>query len=267
MVPAVYAHYFRLLRLFPMSDPLVDSTLDSEPGNPAIPDDTHLHVWDLPTRVFHWLLVVSFIAAYVTNWLGVSYFSYHLWSGYFVIVLVGFRILWGLFGTHHAQFANFIRHPRESFRYASNLIRKNVESYAGHNPLGAWMVVVLLAVMLIQAVTGLFANDEIFNAGPLYGYVSNELSLKLTSIHKELFYWILGAVALHVSAVFFYVFVKRENLIKAMITGKKPRRGFEGARAIESSKIWLALFFVVLVSGLLAWVIVTAPEVVLDLGY
>jgi cytochrome b len=213
------------------------------------------------------LLVASFIAAYVTNWLGVSYFTYHLWSGYFVIVLVGFRILWGIFGTHHARFANFVRHPLESVRYAKHLVKNKAQSYPGHNPLGALMVLLLLSVMMIQAATGLFANDEIFNAGPLYGYISNQLSLQLTSVHKELFYWILAAVTLHVAAVLFYVLVKRENLIKAMITGKKPRHGFEHARAIESSRIWLALFLIVLVSAVLAWVIITAPEVVLDLGY
>lgn len=245
----------------------MNTSVESVIDNTDIPASEQLRVWDLPTRVFHWLLVTSFIAAYVTNWLGVSYFTYHLWSGYFVIVLVGFRILWGIFGTHLAQFANFVRNPLESLRYASSLVKNKARSYPGHNPLGALMVLLLLVVALVQAVTGLFSNDEIFNAGPLYGYVSNELSLKLTGIHKELFYWILGAIAVHVSAVLFYVFVKRENLIKAMITGKKPRRGYEGARSIESSKVWLALVLVVLVSGVLAWVIVSAPAVELDLGY
>ncbi len=229
--------------------------------------DGHLHVWDLPTRVFHWLLVASFVAAYVSNWLGVSYFTYHLWSGYFVVILVGFRILWGIFGTHHARFANFVRHPVESLRYAKGLLTNKVKSYPGHNPLGALMVLLLLSVMLVQAVTGLFANDEIFNAGPLYGYISHDLSLALTGLHKELFYWILAAVAVHVSAVLFYVFIKRENLVKAMVTGKKPRRGFENARSIRSSRVWLALLLIVLVSGALAGIIVAAPEAVLDMGY
>lgn len=251
-----------------MTDQIIKSVPDADSRASAVPiDNAHLHVWDLPTRVFHWLLVISFIAAYLTNWLGVSYFTYHLWSGYFVTVLVGFRILWGIFGTHHARFANFVRHPLESLRYAKHLATNKAQSYPGHNPLGALMVLLLLTVMLIQAVTGLFSNDEIFNVGPLYGYVSNELSLKLTGIHKDLFYWILAAVGVHVGAVLFYVFVKRENLIKAMITGKKPRRGFEHARAIESSKVWLALFLVVVVSAALAWVVTTAPEAVLDLGY
>lgn len=246
----------------------VDSlSADSLPTNSFPIDQTAVRVWDLPTRVFHWLLVVSFITAYATNKLGLDYFTWHLWSGYFVIVLVVFRILWGLLGTHHAQFSNFMRHPVETLRYARQLVKKNSRTYAGHNPLGAWMVLLLLLLMLVQAITGLFSNDEIFNTGPLYGYISNELSLQLTGIHKDLFYWIAAAVALHVIAIFFYLIVKRENLIKAMITGKKPRAGYEGARSIESSKIWLALVLVVIISAVLAWIIVSAPEAIMDFGY
>jgi cytochrome b len=226
-----------------------------------------LKIWDLPTRVFHWLLVLSFAAAYVTNWLGVSYFTYHLWAGYFVVILLVFRILWGIVGTHHAQFINFVRHPLESVKYAFQLAKGKSKSYPGHNPLGALMVLTLLLVLLLQAVTGLFANDEIFNIGPLYGYISHELSLKLTAVHKELFYWILGAVVLHVAAVLFYVLVKRENLVKAMVTGKKPAKDLVDAETIDSSRIWLALVLIVIISALLAWIIVAAPEASLDLGY
>jgi cytochrome b len=251
-----------------MTEQLVESTENSVP--PSADNNsvaTHVKIWDLPTRVFHWLLVVSCIAAYVTNWLGVSYFSYHLWTGYFVVILLVFRILWGIVGTHHARFINFVRHPIESIRYALHLTKGKARSYPGHNPLGALMVLTLLLVLLLQAVTGLFANDEIFNVGPLYGYISHELSLQLTAIHKELFYWILGAVGIHVGAVLFYVFVKRENLIKAMVTGKKPAEGLSEAKTIESSRIWLALALIVIVSAALAWIIVAAPEASLDLGY
>lgn len=253
-----------------MTEQLVESAENAgaiDIGNDTGTIDTHLKIWDLPTRVFHWLLVISFVAAYVTNWLGVSYFTYHLWSGYFVVILLAFRILWGVVGTHHARFVNFVQHPVESVKYALHLTKGNAKSYPGHNPLGALMVLTLLLVLLLQAATGLFANDEIFNIGPLYGYVSHELSLKLTAVHKELFYWIVGAVVIHVGAVLFYVFVKRENLIKAMITGKKPVQGLAKANVIESSRIWLALVLIVIVSALLAWVIVTAPEASLDLGY
>lgn len=248
-------------------DPGIGFGQDQSIGNNVAVTPLHIRVWDIPTRVFHWLLTISFVIAYVTNWLGTSYFTYHLWSGYFVIILVAFRILWGILGTHYAQFSNFLHHPIETLRYARHFAGKKAKTYAGHNPLGSWMVILLLAVLLIQAATGLFSNDEIFNAGPLYGYVSHDLSLALTGLHKELFYWILGAVALHIAAVLFYLFVKRENLIKPMITGKKPAIKYEGARSITSSKVWLALVLVVIISAALATVIVTAPVVELDPGY
>jgi cytochrome b len=246
-----------------MSERIMKAERSSQTNN----DSTDIRVWDLPTRVFHWLLVSSFAGAWLTNELGPTYFTYHVWAGYFVVVLVSFRLLWGVLGTHHAKFANFIRHPKESFRYAAHLVKRKPLSYAGHNPLGAWMVLLLLGLMLIQAATGLFTNDEIFNVGPLYGYVSNDVSLWLTQLHKDLFNWILVAVGLHVAAVLLYVIFKKENLVKAMITGKKPNKAYEGAHHIDSSKVWLALVLIVIVSAVLAAIIVTAPFAEMDLGY
>src|SRR4051812_3171573 len=139
-------------------------------------------IWDVPVRIFHWSLVTLFIAAYVTNLLGPNYFNYHLWAGYGIIVLVVFRILWGFVGTYHARFFNFVRTPVATTKYALSVLKKKDVHYLGHNPLGAVMVVALLLAILVQAVTGLFSNDEIINLGPLYGYINDELSLKLTSI-------------------------------------------------------------------------------------
>jgi len=224
-------------------------------------------IWDLPVRVFHWSLVILFIAAYVTNYLGPSYFNYHLWCGYAVIVLVSFRIIWGVIGTYHARFVNFLRDPFSTARYAFNFLRKKDEHHLGHNPLGAVMVIILLAAILVQAITGLFTNDEIFNLGPLYAYVSDELSLELTSLHRQLFYWILGAIGLHIAAVLFHVFFKRDNIIKAMFTGTKDVHDAKDVRPIKSSRIWLAIIIVVILALILAWIISTAPEAVVDPGY
>jgi cytochrome b len=224
-------------------------------------------IWDLPVRVFHWSLVILFIAAYVTNYLGPSYFNYHLWCGYAVIVLVSFRIIWGVIGTYHARFVNFLRDPFSTARYAFNFLRKKDEHHLGHNPLGAVMVIILLAAILVQAITGLFTNDEIFNLGPLYAYVSDELSLELTSLHRQLFYWILGAIGLHIAAVLFHVFFKRDNIIKAMFTGTKDVHDAKDVRPIKSSRIWLAISIVVILALILAWIISTAPEAVVDPGY
>jgi cytochrome b len=221
-------------------------------------------VWDLPVRLFHWTLVTAIIAAFATNRLGVSYFKYHVWCGYTVIVLVLFRIVWGFVGTRHAQFLNFVRGPIETLRYALAILRGEGRHYAGHNPLGAWMVLVLLSALAVQAISGLFGNDEIFNFGPLYGYVSKDLSLWLTSLHRQLFYWILAAAALHVLAVIAHHVFKREKLVKAMITGRKPQQSLADSDVISSSRLWLAVLIIIGLSFGLASIVKHAPAPVED---
>jgi len=240
---------------------------DSTPQTELNAQPKTLKIWDLPVRLFHWSLVSLFIAAYITNALGTSYFKYHLWCGYAIIVLVSFRIIWGLVGTYHARFSNFVRNPITTLKYAISVVKKNEKHYVGHNPLGAVMVIVLLIAILVQAVTGLFTNDEIFNTGPLYGYISDSLSLQLTSLHRQLFYWILGAVVLHILAVLIHVFFKHDNIIKAMFTGKKSAQHAEDGKSIGSSRIILAIIIIALLSLLLAWVIVHAPEAVTSSEY
>jgi len=231
-----------------------------------IPEAEHHQVWDLPVRVFHWTLVGAFIGAYVTNRLGVSYFKYHVWCGYTVIVLVLFRIVWGIVGTRHALFHNFVRGPLETARYAAGLLRGRHQHYPGHNPLGALMVLALLLSLGLQASAGLFGNDEIFNVGPLYGYVSKEVSLQLTSLHRQLFYWIAGAVVLHVLAVIAHHVFKQENLVHAMITGRKPAHGIGGAAHIHASHTWLAVLLSLALTLALAWIVNHAPEPLTDIS-
>ena len=240
---------------------------ENQTDSEKTPNAKTVKIWDLPVRIFHWSLVILFVAAYVTNSLGSEYFTYHLWTGYAMIVLVSFRILWGLVGTYHARFINFIRNPITTTKYAVSFLKKTEKHYAGHNPLGAIMVVILLLGILVQAVTGLFTNDEILNVGPLYAYVTDELSLKLTSLHRQIFYWILGAIVLHILAVAFHVWFKRDNIIKAMFTGKKNAEGLEGEPTIKSSRIWLAIIIVVALALVLAWVISSAPVPVTSTEY
>jgi len=236
--------------------------------NPVTPvPQKTVKIWDLPVRLFHWSLVILFIAAYVTNSLGPNYFKYHLWSGYAIIVLVAFRLVWGLVGTYHARFINFVRDPFSTAKYAFSILKKNDPHHLGHNPLGAVMVVVLLLAILVQAITGLFTNDEIINLGPLYAYVTDELSLQLTSLHRQLFYWILGAIFLHIAAVLIHVFFKHDNIVKAMFTGKKDIHGATDVKPIKSSRILLAIIIVIILALILAWVISTAPEAAVDAGY
>lgn len=243
-----------------------DQTESKNQAEPSIQSKA-LKIWDLPVRFFHWSLVSLFVAAYITNALGTNYFTYHLWCGYAIIVLVSFRIIWGLVGTYHARFSNFVRNPITTAKYAISVFKKTDKHYLGHNPLGAIMVVLLLLVILIQAITGLFTNDEIFNTGPLYAYISDEFSLKLTSLHRQLFYWILGAVLLHIAAVLIHVFFKHDNIIKAMFTGKKSTQGTEHEKSISSSRIILAFVIIVILALVLAWVITHAPQAVSSAEY
>ena len=178
-------------------------------------------VWDLPVRIVHWLLVIGIAGSYATHKLGVAYFRYHLWFGYLVVVLAAFRILWGFVGTRHARFASFLRGPRATVAYLAALLRGAAPATPGHNPLGGWMVMFLLLSLLAQGITGLFANDEIFNTGPLYGYISDALSLQLTSWHRRLFDWILIAAALHVLAVIGAPRVRRPRPHRAHVHRKK----------------------------------------------
>jgi cytochrome b len=182
-------------------------------------------VWDLPTRLFHWLLVVSVSTCVASAEIGGNLMTTHMFSGYLVLTLLLFRLAWGVVGGHHARFAAFVRSPAAVLQYARGLTQKDSPRYLGHNPLGAWSVVAMLAVLLVQASTGLFASDDIFTQGPLYPLVSNAASSVLTRIHRINAAIILGLVAVHIAAILFYLIVKRENLVKPMVTGVKLWRG------------------------------------------
>lgn len=213
-------------------------------------------------RVFHWLLVLAVLGSYITHRLGLSWFRYHLWCGYAVLVLVTARILWGFVGTRHARFGVFLRGPAAMWRYLTAW--KSGTSHAvGHNPLGAWMVVLLLLLLLAQAITGLYANDQITNTGPLFGYVSGHTSDQLSSWHHWIFNVLLGAIALHVLAVLVYRLVRREDLITPMFTGRK--RNVPEAEGIKRSRFWLFALILLIAAMSLAWIVSHAPEASLSI--
>ena len=178
-------------------------------------------VWDLPTRLFHWFLVGLVALTVATGKIGGNAMTYHLWGGFAILVLVLFRVLWGLVGGRHARFRDFVKGPRMVMAYALSLLRRDGQRYLGHNPLGGWSVLALLLVLMIQAGTGLFANDDILTEGPLAVQVSKAASDVLTRVHRINQNALLILVAIHVAAVFFYLAVKRDNLITPMITGRK----------------------------------------------
>jgi cytochrome b len=217
-------------------------------------------VWDLPVRVMHWTLVLAVAGAWASQKLPGDWFRYHVWCGYTVVVTASTRLIWGFVGTRHARFADFVKPPGAVLGYLRSLLNGSPSEPAGHNPLGALMVLLLLGALLAQALTGLFANDEIQNAGPLFGYVTGARSNLLTGIHEKIAYLMLAAIAIHVCAALAYLVLRHENLIGPMITGRKSVSKVPPEEVIRTSRTWLALLIAAVVATGLAIVVRTAPE-------
>ncbi len=195
-------------------------------------------VWDLSTRLFHWLLVILLVASFVTAKVGGNAMQYHEWSGIIILVLLVFRTIWGFVGSQPSRFSDFVKGPAEVWRYATALAKGSSLRHLGHNPLGGWSVLAILLLLYLQTCLGLFANDDILTEGPLYLWVSKPMSDRLTKIHRLNQYAIMGLVAVHLMAVAFHFIIKRENLLKPMITGIKPWAGDEAAPDIVPT--WIA---------------------------
>ena len=227
---------------------------------PIVRDAAPRLVWDLPVRITHWLLVVGVAGSWATHHAGVEWFAWHRRLGYAVLVLAAFRVAWGFVGTRHARFASFVRGPRAVLDY----LRTGRET-TGHNPLGALAVLAMLVLLLAQASSGLFANDEIMNAGPLYGWIAPDLSNRLTSLHRANSDWLLTLIALHLAAVAWYVRVRRRALVRAMVTGRKDAHAVPDSEAIRGSRTPLAVAIVLLLAGALVLVVRAAPDATIAL--
>jgi cytochrome b len=218
-------------------------------------------VWDLPVRVTHWALLLAVAGCWATHYAGVEWFAWHRRLGYTVLVLVAFRIAWGFVGTRHARFVNFVRGPRTLLAY----LRERHGATVGHSPLGALSVVALLVVLLLQALTGLFANDEIMNMGPFYGWIAPEMSNRITTAHRASSDWLLALIGLHVAAVVYYARYRRQPLVHAMITGRKPAAGVPATEAIAGSRVPLAVAIAMALAAMLALAVRAAPEATIAL--
>jgi cytochrome b len=178
-------------------------------------------VWDLPTRLFHWLLVALVAVNFYTGLTGgLAEMRLHMKTGYAILALVLFRLAWGVIGSHHSRFVHFVRGPQAALAYARELFGGARLPVLGHNPLGAWSVLAMLASLLVQAATGLFANDDIFTEGPLADTVSKATSDLLSLVHSANSKLLMLLIALHLSAILFYLLAKGENLVRPMVTGR-----------------------------------------------
>ena len=206
-----------------------------------------LPLWDLPTRIFHWAIVICL----PLSWWSADNDNYelHQWLGYTVIVLVVARVVWGFVGSVHSRFADFVRAPGAVWTY---LRGRGDEQQVGHNPAGGWSVLVMLLLLLVQALTGLFNSDELMHDGPFYHALDSSWTDRLGALHESLFWVLLACVGLHVASVLFYQ-SRRRDLISPMLLGGKGGRG-------APQTLWRAALILCLCSGLLYTALYFAPQ-------
>ena len=228
--------------------------------------EKHL-IWDLPLRIFHWLLVLSIAAAWYTSEQDNGLIEYHLLTGYFVLGLITFRIVWGFLGTTHSKFINFFPSLNKVIIYIQSFKQAKPLNYPGHNPLGSLMVFFMLTIILLQAVSGLFMNDDIFTSGPYYGSVDTELESVFVFIHRNGFNLILAAILFHICAVIFYERVKKQALVLSMLTGKKSAKLVDKKDSITHSKIVLAILVSIIAAGFIYWLVVINAPIIEEYYY
>lgn len=215
-----------------------------------------VRVWDLPTRLFHWALALSVLGSIVTAKIGGNAMLWHFRLGYLAMGLLLFRLVWGLVGGRWSRFASFVYAPRAVWAYLRGRVGTDGRDDIGHSPLGALSVWALLGLLSFQVGTGLFADDEIANIGPLNRFVSERTAHLLTGWHEEVGESVLIAlIIVHVLAVLFYRWVRRKDLIGPMITGDKVLPAGTPASADGWPQRLGALALVVAVAALVRWVV------------
>ncbi|EJU10325.1 Ni/Fe-hydrogenase 1 b-type cytochrome subunit [Sphingomonas sp. LH128] len=211
-------------------------------------------VWDPTIRLFHWLLVALIAFSW---WSGEQHdLERHRLSGYGILALLVFRVYWGFFGPRTARFSSFVRGPGAVAAYFKGLGHRTASHADGHNPLGGWSVVAMLLAVGAMVTAGLFASDiDMLYDGPLATYVSFDQSSAASDLHSTIFNVILALVVLHVVAVVFYLAWKRQNLVRPMVTGKRPVAAGEDVTDLRWSPVKALIGIVIAVA--FAWVVST----------
>jgi cytochrome b len=181
-------------------------------------------VWDLPVRLFHWIMVAGFVSAYLTA--RYHHGELHVLIGYALCLLLAVRLFWGFYGSHYARFKSFIFSPRETAAYLRSMLTGSPRHYFGHNPAGALMVFALLTLLVLIFITGLMTLAVIDFEGPLLTlvhYVDDQTSYAIRHFHAFLINTVLLLVALHIMGVIVGSIQHKENLVRAMVTGRKRK--------------------------------------------
>ncbi|WP_310633920.1 MULTISPECIES: cytochrome b/b6 domain-containing protein [unclassified Paraburkholderia] len=220
-------------------------------ATPAAEPERSVRVWDVPTRLFHWLAALLVAVAWVSqhfNWMDL-----HVRAGETLLALVLFRLMWGACGSETARFARFVASPAAAWRHLRHVLRREPDAQVGHNAAGGWMVLLLLALLAVETLSGLYVNNDIENEGPLSEHVSAAFANAISALHAYGWDVLAAAVALHVCAIVVYAIAKGHNLLGPMLTGRK--RLPASVRAPARASLWLAVLLMgcaALVTALLA---------------
>lgn len=213
-----------------------------------------VRAWDLPTRIFHWVLAFFVVALLVTAKIGGSAMKWHFLLGYGVLTLLFFRLVWGVVGGHWSRFSSFHFAPDKLSRYLRGHTDHSV--LVGHNPLGSFSVLAMLLFLLLQVATGLFSDDEIAASGPFTALVSNALVSQATYYHKEIGQFILiSLISVHIIAIFVYLLHKRQNLISPMLLGDKQVQHSTLSSRDDLKTRLAALLIVAVCAGGVIWLL------------
>ncbi|WP_289029767.1 cytochrome b/b6 domain-containing protein [uncultured Paraglaciecola sp.] len=216
-------------------------------------------VWDLPVRLFHWLLVICIFAQWFTVEILEDATDIHFYIGYFTLGLIIFRLIWGIVGTTYARFSNFMAGPKSMLAYLKSLTTKEHTPTVGHNSVGGWMLPAVLLLVGLQATSGLFITDDIINEGPYYASASDAIKGYMMWLHHNIFNALLALIVVHLLAIFYYRFILKHDLISPMFSGKKEVKSIE---AIPSSRLLLAAVMAMLVATFVYWLVAINPPVV-----
>lgn len=216
------------------------------PKTRLMPPPASVRVWDLPTRLFHWLLVLLFAASW---WSAENReMEWHYRSGITILILLAFRLIWGVIGGSTARFIGFLRGPGAAIEYVRGVVPKD----AGHNPLGGYSVIAMLLALMVQVGTGLFATDiDGLVSGPLSHFVDFDQGRQAAEIHETSFNILLVLIGLHVLTILFYLVVRRRNLVTPMVTGRDKALGNNVRGLVPAGPVRLVIALVVAV--LLGW--------------
>jgi cytochrome b len=219
------------------------------PETALSPTATARFVWDLPTRVFHWLLAGLVVFSYITGKAGGPWMDWHMRSGYAILALLVFRLAWAFAGPVHARFGSFVRGPRAALRYGRTLLAGTPARVEGHNPLGGWMVVLMIAALTVQATTGLFSDDDSSHTGPLAAKVSEAAVGRMSALHYYNHWFLMTLVAVHVAAIGWYQWRWKMDLVRPMVVGR-----------VDAGITLLGAVLLAVAAALVYWLVVVYPR-------